>query len=239
MDPSILVVDDDVDACQNLRDIFTDLEYRVDIAHDGPSALELVARGRHDVALLDLRMPGMDGLTLHREIKRRSAGTATMIVTAYLAGSTREQALATGAWDVLAKPIDPARLLPRIDGILSRPVVLIVDDDRDLCAALWDLLREHRYRVDLAHDRDEAVRRLQDRAFQAVLIDMKLPRGSGRDVYQLVRQADPRARTILITGERPEMDSLVERALAEGADMACYKPFDIPALLAALDRWTR
>ena len=68
--PSILIVDDERDACLNLADIFTDLGYRVDIAHDGWSALELLQKRPYDVALLDLKMPGMDGLTLYRRIKK-------------------------------------------------------------------------------------------------------------------------------------------------------------------------
>src|ERR1043165_2277201 len=99
--PSILVVDDEVDTCRNLSDILTDLGYRVDVAYDGPSALELGRRNHYDVALLDLKMPGMDGLTLYREIKRMRAGTVALIVTAYASSTTAEQALAAGAWQGL------------------------------------------------------------------------------------------------------------------------------------------
>jgi len=63
-EPRVLVVDDEPDTCNNLSDILTDLGYRVDCAYDGPAALELVHKGPYDVVLLDLRMPGMDGLTL-------------------------------------------------------------------------------------------------------------------------------------------------------------------------------
>ena len=51
--PSVLVVDDETDACRNLADIFSDLGYRVEIAHDGASAVEKVRRDRFDVAILD------------------------------------------------------------------------------------------------------------------------------------------------------------------------------------------
>jgi two-component system response regulator HydG len=237
--PRILVVDDDVDACENLRDIFTEQGYRVDTAHDGPAALRLVDRHVYDVALLDLRMPGMDGLTLYREIRRRSAGTVAMIVTAYAGGTTREEALAAGAWEVLAKPVDLGQLLGRIGTILDRPVILIVDDDRDLCANLWDVLKERCYRVFLAHDPAEAADRLREGSFQVALIDMKLPGGDGGSVFERVRAASPQTRTILITGYRPETDSLIERALAAGADLACNKPFDVPALLEAVEQLTR
>ena len=63
----ILVVDDEVDTCRNLRDILNDYGYEVDIAHDGPRAIELVRANAYDLALLDLRMPGMDGISVLRE----------------------------------------------------------------------------------------------------------------------------------------------------------------------------
>src|SRR5262249_12488518 len=71
----VRVVDDDVAPCRNLSDILADLGYQVDTAHDGPQALELVRRRPYDVALLDLRMPGMDGLTLYREMRQLRAET--------------------------------------------------------------------------------------------------------------------------------------------------------------------
>src|SRR5689334_18226171 len=109
--PQVLVVDDDQDICRNLPDILTDLGYRVDTAHDGRTAIEIVKRTPYDVALLDLRMPGMDGLTLYREIKRLRSGTVAMIVTAYASTATAEEALAAGAWQVLSKPVDLPKLL--------------------------------------------------------------------------------------------------------------------------------
>ena len=65
---------------------------------------------------------------------------------------------------------------------------------------------------------------------------MKIPDGDGDAVFRMVREANPQARTILITGYRSEMDQLVAQVLAEGADAVCYKPFDVPALLTALER---
>ncbi len=103
-------MDDDPDICLNLTDILTDLGYRVDYALDGPSALELVRQRPYDVALLDLKMPGMDGLTLYREIKNQRAGTVSLLVTAYAGPATTEEALSAGAWKVVAKPVDLAKL---------------------------------------------------------------------------------------------------------------------------------
>ena len=236
--PNILVVDDEVDTCYNLSDILTDRGYRVDVAHDGFSALELVRRNHYDVALLDLKMPGMDGLELCRAIKQVRAGTVALVVTAYAGGSTTEEALAAGAWHVLAKPVDFPRLLGLVDEAAGQPLLLVVDDDPDLCANLWDVLREHGYRVALAHDEPAAAVQLQDASFRVVLIDMKLPAGDGTQVFRLVRQSNPQARTVVITGFRSELDRLVQQVVQEGADAVCYKPFDMTRLLGTLERLT-
>jgi DNA-binding NtrC family response regulator len=233
------VVDDEVDTCRNLSDILTDLGYHVDIAHDGPSTLELVRRHSYDVALLDLRMPGMDGLTLYREIKKLRAGTVALIVSAYASSAVAEEALDAGAWQVLPKPVDFPRLLGLVEEVLGQPLVLVVDDDPDLCSNLWDLLRQQGYRVALAHDERMAEEQLRNKSYRVVLIDMRLPIGDGSRVHQLVRQANPQARTIVITGHRTETDELVRRVMHEGADALCYKPFDIPKLLGLLEKLTQ
>lgn len=235
---SILVVDDEADTCRNLSDILTDLGYQVDTALDGFSALELARKKCYDIALLDMKMPGMDGLTLYRELRTLCSGTVAIVVTAYASKATAEEALAAGAWQVLAKPVALERLLPLVDEALEQPLVLVVDDDPDLCANVWDLLRERGFRVAIAHEEEDAARLLREQAFRIVLIDMKLPSGDGGSVFQQVRQSNPQARTVVITGHRIEMDPLVQRVVAEGADAVCYKPFDVPRLLATLQQLT-
>src|SRR5262249_36881850 len=156
-------------------------------------------------------------------------------VSAYASKDTAEEALAAGAWQVLPKPVDFPRLLQFVDEALVQPLVMVVDDDPDLCENLWDLLRERGYRVCIAHNEDQASERLKGRTFHVVLIDLKLPSGDGSKVFRLVRETNPQARTVVITGHRSEMSQLVQRVIAEGADAVCYKPFDVPELLSTLD----
>jgi len=236
---SIIVVDDDVDTCRNLSDILSDLGYQVDTANDGPSALELVRKKTYDIALLDLKMPGMDGLELYREIKKLQAATVAMVVTAYAGATTAEEAMSAGAWRVLPKPVDLPKLMGLVDQALGQPMVMIVDDDPDLCANMWDLLRERGYRVSLAHSEREAASLLKDRDYKVVLIDMKLPEGDGTTVFKLVRDNKPEARTILITAHRSELNELVQKVVAEGADAVCYKPFDIGRLIETVNNLAR
>jgi two-component system response regulator HydG len=231
---NVLIVDDEVDTCANLSDILSDLGYQVDTATSGEAALELVRKKRYDVALLDFKMPGMDGLTLYRKIKELQADTVAIIVTAYASSATQSKSLEAGAWKIVSKPVEFPSLLKLIEEALEQPIVLVVDDDHDLCENLWDLLRERDFRTGLAHDEDTAKQMLGRQDYDVVLIDMKLPKGNGRGVFRLVRETSPKARTVLITGHRGEMEEEVARLLKEGADAACYKPFDVDKLLETI-----
>jgi DNA-binding response OmpR family regulator len=118
----ILIVDDDVDTCRNLADILSDIGYTSDIAHDGFAALELVRRNAYRVALLDYRMPGMDGLTLCREIRALRADTIAIIVTAYTGLATPDQLLSAGASLILPKPIDVRELVETLCKLCDNPL---------------------------------------------------------------------------------------------------------------------
>ncbi len=230
----ILIVDDEPDTCENLSDILTDLGYDVDTAQDGFAALELVEKNTFDIALLDLRMPGMDGLELYRRIRQISAATVAIVVTAYASSDTAKSVLSAGAWKIVPKPVNIGNLLNLVSNALDAPLVLVVDDDRDLCDNLWEIFHERGYRVCTAHDQPDAEKKLREHRFHVVLIDMKLPAGDGQQVLHTLRQADREARSILITGFTGEMESKVQQALAAGASAVCYKPFDIEKLLSTV-----
>jgi two-component system, NtrC family, response regulator HydG len=227
----ILVVDDERDTCENLQDIFSEMGYQVDIACNGEDALKLVAGTHYDIALLDLKMPGMDGLELYRRIRKVSAGTVAIVVTAYASSATADSILEAGAWRILSKPVEFTSLLAAVGEAVNQPLVLLVDDDPDLCESLWELFRDQGYRVCLAHDVASASERVKRSPYQVVLIDFKLPQGNGTEVLKLVQSQTPQARTIMITGYRNEMEQAVQEAVKRGADAVCYKPFDVPQLL--------
>jgi two-component system, NtrC family, response regulator HydG len=236
--PTVLVVDDDTDNCRNLADILTDLGYRVDTAPDGPSGLAMVQARPYDVAVLDYKMPGMSGLELYSRIKAFRAGTVAVLVSAYTDPATRDTALGAGMWKVLPKPVDLPRLLGLVDEAVGQPLVLIVDDDSDLCMTLWDILRERGFRVCLAGDARTAADRLRDRSYKVVLVDLRLPDADGTVVVHAAHEVAPDARTVVITGQTASAP-LVQETLRQGVDAVYYKPLDVPQLLEALDRLAR
>jgi two-component system response regulator HydG len=232
--PRILIVDDEPDTCANLSDILSDLGYQVDTAESGLAALELIKQRSYDIGLLDLRMPGMDGLELYRRIREVSAGTVAIVVTAYATSDTAKTILSAGAWQIVPKPVNIQALLELVSRAIEMRQILVVDDDRDLCDSLWDLLHERGLRVHLAHDVPDAENAVRQHRFNVVLIDMKLPSGHGYQVLRTLQQADRDARTVLITGYGAEMETKVQEAISAGANAVCFKPFDVAKLLATV-----
>lgn len=117
--PAILVVDDEKDHCLNLADILCEHSYSVDVANGGRDALRLMEDHRYDLVLLDLAMPGMDGLTLYRKIKGLLPELSACFITADPRSELADEVRASRAGPILAKPLDVPRLLYWIDGALG------------------------------------------------------------------------------------------------------------------------
>jgi CheY-like chemotaxis protein len=116
---SILLVDDDTDTCASLSDILFDLGFGVDTAYDGASALELSGRNGYRLALLDYKMPGMDGLELCRRLKGLQPSIAVALVTGFASADTADAALESGVRRVFPKPVDCAKLIPFVQEVVG------------------------------------------------------------------------------------------------------------------------
>jgi DNA-binding response OmpR family regulator len=116
----ILVVDDEDTLRHFLRLALEDEGYRVSEAADGQSALSLLARASFDLALVDLRMAGVDGLEVMRQFRQRSPETQIIILTAYASVPSVVEALRHGAHDYLTKPFETGELLASVADGLAR-----------------------------------------------------------------------------------------------------------------------
>jgi len=115
----ILCVDDDPDTCASMSDILTDLGYVVSVAYDGHAALQLVQQQPYGLALLDYRMPGMDGLELYRRIRQLRPSVVAVFVTAFASSNVMDEARTVGVRKVLPKPVDFEELLPLVEEIVG------------------------------------------------------------------------------------------------------------------------
>ncbi len=104
--PSALIVDDDANLRNTLADILRREKYIVREASDGPTALGMLADAPCDIVITDVRMPGMSGLDLLREIKKTAPRTIVIVMTAYDARDLARDAVNDGAYAYFSKPLD-------------------------------------------------------------------------------------------------------------------------------------
>jgi putative two-component system response regulator len=116
----VLVVDDVVENCMLISDYLEGLGCEITTASSGPDALAIMEESPADIVLLDVEMPGMNGLEVCRRIKGGPATSMVpvVIVTAYSAVDDRVAALDAGADDFLAKPVEQTELLARVRSLL-------------------------------------------------------------------------------------------------------------------------
>jgi two-component system response regulator CpxR len=116
---SILLVDDDVELCELMEEFFAQRDIRLESVHDGRRGLARALAGAHELLLLDVMMPGLDGFELLRLVRRQSQVPVIML-TARTAQADRITGLDAGADDYLPKPFGPEELLARIRAVLRR-----------------------------------------------------------------------------------------------------------------------
>lgn len=122
MNPTILIIDDEERIRKSFRLILEDEGFQVDTAETGDQGMILAARGQYNLILLDLKMPGKDGVQILRELRRIDANVPVYIVTAFhqeffhALNIARQEGM---DFDLLRKPISAADLVAAVKGAHS------------------------------------------------------------------------------------------------------------------------
>ncbi len=233
MEPSdhILIVDDDAEIRTLLGSYFARNGLQATAVGDGKAMWRALDHSHFDLVVLDVMLPGDDGLTLCRELRSRSELPVIML-TARGDETDRIVGLEMGADDYLAKPFNPRELLARIKVVLKRvrslPPNMRPDDRRELTFAGWKLDTVHRHLISPAG----VVASLSGAEFRLLRIFLAHPnRVLNRD--QLVdmtqgREADPLDRSIDVQvsrlrhrlGDDPKDPRLIKTVRGEGYVLA-------------------
>ncbi len=191
----ILIVDDEPGIRTALAAFFRQEGYATSMAADGHEALAAVKNGNLDLVISDLRMPGMDGIALMREIRQWSPETLVVLMTAFASVETAVEALREGAADYFTKPVELDEAGVRVRSLLERR----------------DLLRENRY-----------LREVIDRSFNFnFIIGESEPM---KQLYRMIEKIAPSRSTVLVTGPSGSGKELIARAIHQRSDRAA-KPF--------------
>ncbi len=227
----ILVVDDDRDIRELLSEYLQKQGYRISVARDGRAMRAAIAVAMPDLIVLDLMLPGEDGLTLCRELRSQS-DVPVLMLTARSEEIDRIVGLEMGADDYLAKPFNPRELVARIKSILRRaralPLNLRPDEARLIHFSGWtleiatrDLMAPDRSRVALSGTEFRLLRIFLDHPNRVLTRDQLI------DLTQS-READPYDRSIDLQVSRvrrrlqdnPKEPALIKTARGQGYVLA-------------------
>jgi DNA-binding NtrC family response regulator len=232
--PAILVVDDDARLAETLREFLVREGYQVEVAQSGAEALAIhTANPRISLALVDLIMPLMDGLTLTDELRRRDSDIAVIVMTGYGTIETAIEAIKKGAEDYITKPFDYEAVRKKIARLTE------VMELREHVAQLEGNLQRHECFENITAV-SPAMEKVIERARLAAATDASVlivgETGTGKEMLaRAIHQASPRGRKPFVpvnSGALPR--ELVESELfgfRRGAFTGAYS--DAPGIFSA------
>jgi len=193
----ILVVDDEAPMRESLKDWLMEEGYEVGLAASGKEAIAMARKKNWDVILLDLKMPGMDGVETLKRLKGKEVNTEAeiLMMTAYATVDTAVQAMKEGAFDYLVKPFSPDEIEMQIKKIVTHRELVLENI----------LLRQ----------------KLEERSEYGEIIGQS---DVMQTIYDLISKVAPTDSTVLITGESGTGKELIARAI-HGNSQRCYMPY--------------
>jgi two-component system cell cycle response regulator len=244
----ILVVDDHPVNLKLVCELLQSEGYEVSKAADADEALAAIDGARPDLILMDIALPGMDGLTLTRKIKEegRCPGVPIVALTAFAMKGDAEKAADAGCDGYLSKPIDTRRFPGQVAAFFDRAQpdlapdalkVLVIEDDAVDLKLVAAVLSTGGLVVQQRHSADGAVEAVVADPPDVVLLDIRLPGVDGRDLARRLR-SDPRTSSIPIVAVTAYPSVYSPEELREaGCDLCIVKPIDtreLPRTLGAV-----
>ena len=231
----VFIVDDDIDFAESMAEVIEDHGHHVDLAHSGEDAVERFRDADFDIAFMDVKLPGNNGVESFFEIRKMKPDAKVMMMTGYSVEHLLRQAVDNGALGVLHKPLDFDDVFEALKKVKPDGLVLIADDDPDFVASLEEVLTEAGYSVAVAHSGDEALKKGMENDLEALILDLRMPVINGFDVFMELKKQGRKVPTIIVTGYADEEAAAIETLRHEKASGCLVKPFDPLVLLEAIE----
>jgi two-component system response regulator HydG len=234
----VFIVDDDRDLAESLADVLEARGYEVELAHTGEDGVERFRQSDFDLVFMDVKLPGMNGVESFFEFRKIRPAAKVVMMTGYSVEQLLTQALENGALAVLNKPYSITEILTVLERIRPQGTVLVADDDADFASSIAPILIAAGFQVRVASDGEEAVRQVSAGGIDCLVLDLKLPRLDGIDVFLELKRRGKLVPTIVVTGYPPEETEQLSAIRAMAGDFL-IKPFNPAHLLSAIAASTR
>jgi DNA-binding response OmpR family regulator len=229
----VFIVDDDRDHAESIAEILEMRGFDVEVAFTGEEAVARFREADFGIVLMDMKLPGMNGVETFFEFKKIRPAAHVLMMTGYSVEQLAAQAVDNGALGVLRKPFSIASLLAAVEAAKPRGMVLVADDDPLFSGSVAAVLEDHGYRVESAATGEQALDKLARGGVDCLLLDIRMPVLSGLEVYLRMKAAGRLVPTILVTGYAGDDEASRLRAMTQGL---LVKPFDPELLLRTMAR---
>lgn len=247
----LLVVDDEQMTCDLLRKVLSAHHHVVIAVTDGRQAVAAYKKHRPEITLLDVCMPGYDGIEVLRDIRAMNPLARVIMLTGADSQAMENEARILGATDFIRKRVALDELVGALDRIAgqaapasaqsaaasmgAQPVqapspadVLVVDDEELVRSLLQQYLTMKGYRVRLAQDGPSALQQVHQESPQMIILDMYMPGMNGLETLRELRKRHYGGGVVALTASQDEQ--LLKRTMDLGPVDVLAKPVDLERL---------
>ncbi len=228
----ILVVDDE----HSLRiTLAANLElegFEVVEADSAEAALEVLKTSKFDLVLTDIRMPGMSGVDLFRQMRKLGMDAPVVLMTGFALEELIQGALAEGAYTVLPKPFDVGHAVETLTRAARTPTVLVVDDMEKVALSTAEALNASGVKVRAVMGGEQALEVVREGDVDVCVVDMVMPGMSGPEMIEKMRAVNPSVVVIAVSGE--DVPDMIRKVASMGAHTFMRKPYPFPELIRAI-----
>jgi two-component system response regulator HydG len=232
--PKVLIVDDNLDLGEGLKAILEDEDYDVTLALTGEEAVSLSREQKFDFTVMDVQLPGINGIDAIMEIRSIRPDANMMVMSGFRIEQLLAEALNKDKVSVLRKPSTTNQVLAALGDFQSADIVLIVDDNPDTVSNIELFLKSNNYRAVVAHNEHEALDPVHLGDAQLLILDLQLPVLKGLEVFIKLQDQGRAVPTILVTGYPPEELGTVDELHSLSVTGCLFKPFKPEQLLQGL-----
>jgi len=249
---TILVIDDERMVCDLLRAVFSRYGHEVLTAFDGRNGLDLFEQHRPRFTLLDLRMPGMNGIEVLTRIRALDPRAAVIVLTGAGSADLENQARQMGVTDFLSKGLSLEALVGTVERVMQQPVkppaspsqstdakkapshsqkagsILVVDDEPPIRELLRKYFSSRDYQVRVAPDGQQALALVDQKSPDIIVLDVHMPGMNGIEVLKRLRAKNYAGGVIFLTSSQDER--LLQEGLELGSVDILGKPVDLERL---------
>ncbi|MFH2050598.1 MAG: response regulator [bacterium] len=250
----LLLVDDEEEFLLSSSKALERRGFRVNIALNGVTALNLMEKNEFDVVVLDVKMPDIDGIEVFKQIRKKLPHLPVILLTGHGSIDDAFYTARDGIADYLTKPIDIDTLAKCIRDVVSKVNkqkkekekeppslffddvirVLHIDDEVEFLESMRKVLERRNMSVTIAESGELALNLLKECMIDVAIVDVKMPGMNGLEVLSRIKKEYPYIEVILLTGH-PSVEAAME-GIKLGANEYLKKPPEIDDLVATIRR---